>query len=144
MVPPILSELLAGRGPDDDEDPAWWGFQKIISQMLGPIPLVRDLWGPITDRFQGEPSYGYRFTPIQGVGESAVNVAGDLGNIAEGDETRRMTRNVLELVGFTTGLVPGQIAASTQFLVDVGYGDQDPQTAGEWFEGLTKGKIAED
>jgi hypothetical protein len=144
VVPPLLSELLAGRGPEDDEDWTWWSFNKIISQMLGPIPVVRDLYAPIVARATGEPSFGYRFTPAQGAFETSINVAGDIGNVVEGEDTKRMTRNVLELVGYSTGLVPGQLAASTQFLVDVGYGEQDPQTAGDWFEGLTKGKMSED
>jgi hypothetical protein len=144
VVPPILAAILSGNGPDEEEDWVWWAFEKITAQSLGPIPLVRDIWAPILARMTDQPSFGYRFTPIQGVGESAINVAGDVGNIAQGEETKRMTRNVMELVGFSTGLVPGQIATSTQFLVDVGYGDQDPQGAAEWFEGLTKGKVSEE
>lgn len=144
VVPPLLSELLAMRGPGDDEDPAWWAIRKVIGQMLGPIPMVRDVWEPALARATGRPTFGYRFTPAQGLGDSAINVAGDIGNVVEGEETTRMTRNTLELIGFSTGLVPGQIAAATQFLVDVGYGEQDPRTAAEWFEGLTKGKLPEE
>jgi hypothetical protein len=144
VVPPLLAEMLAARGPGEDEDWTWWAFRKMVSQSLGAIPLVRDLWEPLLARATDQPTFGYRFTPIQGFGESIINVAGDIGNIAEGEDTKRMTRNIMELAGFSTGLVPGQLATSTQFLVDVGYGEQDPQGAAEWFEGLAKGKIAED
>lgn len=143
VVPPLLAELLSGRGPDDEEDEAWWVFKKMLSQSLGPIPFVRDVFEPAWDKATGAQSFGYRFTPAQGAGEALVRVAGDAGNIVEGEETKRATRNALETVGYFTGLVPGQLAASTQFLVDVGYGDADPQTFGDWFEGLTKGKITE-
>jgi hypothetical protein len=69
--------------------------------------------------------------------------AGDAGKLARGEETKQATRDTLEAVGYTTGIVPGQIAAATQFLVDVGYGEQDPRTFGEWYEGLTTGRLQE-
>jgi hypothetical protein len=144
IVPPLLSQLLAGRGPDDDEDPALWAFEEIISQMLGPIPIVRDVWSPAFKRATGQPSFGYKMTPAQGAFDTTVNVAGDLGRVARGEETKRMTRNTLELLGYSTGMMTGQIAASTQFLVDVSEGDQQPRSGADWFEGLTKGKIKED
>jgi hypothetical protein len=64
--------------------------------------------------------------------------------LAQGKETKRATRDVLEAVGYTTGLVPGQVAASTQFLVDVGMGEADPETIGDWYTGITKGRMPED
>lgn len=144
LVPPVLAELLAGRGPEDDEDWGWWAFRKSLFQSLGPIPIVRDIGEPIWATATDKPTFGYSLSPLQKVGETFVNVGGDIGNVAEGEETRRATRHALEAVGYTTGLVPGQVATSVQFLVDVGYGEQDPETAAEWWQGLTKGKVKED
>lgn len=144
VVPPILSELLAGRGPDDDEDWGLWAFQKMLMSMLGPIPILRDLAPVAWNKAADQPTFGYRFSPAVGGIESAINLIGDIGNVVEGEDTKRMTRNALETAGYVTGMVPGQLAASTQFLVDVGYGEQDPETFGDWYEGLTKGKIKED
>lgn len=144
IIPPMLAEFLAGRGPDDDEDAAWWAFKKMVSQMLGPIPIARDVWEPAFDKFNSKPSYGYRFTPAQGAMESGINVAGDIGRISRGEETKRATRNTLEFIGYTTGLVPGQFASAAQFWVDVSEGEQDPDGAWEMFEGTTKGKVSED
>lgn len=144
IVPPLLSELLAGRGPDDEEDWTMWSFKQMLFNVLGPIPLVRDFAKPAWAAFNDEPSFGYSFTPVAKAFDTGVNLFRDLGNIVEGEETKRATRNALETVGYATGLVPGQIAASVQFLIDVGYGEQDPQSMGDWWEGLTKGKIAEE
>lgn len=144
VVPPLMAELLSGRGPEEDEEWWWWTFEKMLSQSLGAIPLVRDLTGPLFDRFRGEPGFDYRLSPMQGAGQSVLNVGADIGRIAQGKDTKRATRNVMELVGYSTGLIPGQVAASTQFLVDVSYGEADPETVGEWYEGLTKGRIKED
>lgn len=144
IVPPLLAEMLAGRGPGDDEDWGWWAFRKILFQMLGPIPLVRDLGEPAWAKAMGKPSFGYSISPMQRAGETFVNVAGDAGAIARGEETKRATRNVLEATGYATGLVPGQFASAVQFLVDVGEGDQDPEGIAQWWEGLTTGKIKDD
>lgn len=142
VVPPLLSEILAGRTPDDDDDESWaeWSITKIMFQIFGPVPVLRDigptLWAKATDR----PSFGYRFTPAQGGIESVINVGSDLGKIARGKETKRATRNAIETVGYFTGLTTGQMAVAAQFLVDVGQGDADPEGIGEWWRGLTTGK----
>lgn len=142
VVPPLLSELLAGRTPDDDDDESWaeWSITNIMFQIFGPVPVLRDigptLWAKATDR----PSFGYRFTPAQGGIESVINVGSDLGKIARGKETKRATRNAIETVGYFTGLTTGQMAVAAQFLVDVGQGDADPEGIGEWWRGLTTGK----
>ena len=62
---------------------------------------------------------------------------------SEGKETTRATRNTLELIGYATGRVPGQGAASAQFIVDVASGDAEPETMSDWWEGVTRGKIEE-
>ena len=75
--------------------------------------------------------------------ETFVNSAGDLGKIVRGEETKHATKDVLETAGYFTGLVPGQVASATQFLVDVGNGDTTPQDFGDWLEGLSTGRIDE-
>lgn len=144
IIPPMLAEFLAGRGPDEDEDEAWWAFKKMVSQSLGPIPIVRDVWEPAWDRAVKNPSFGYRFTPAQGAMESGINLAGDIGRISRGEDTKRMTRNTMEFIGYTTGLIPGQFASAAQFWVDVSEGEQDPDGAWEMIEGTVKGKVSEE
>lgn len=73
-----------------------------------------------------------------------VNAAKDIKRLVEGEETKRATRDVLEVAGYLGAPVTGQMAASAQFLVDVGAGDQHPETFGDWWEGITKGKIKDD
>lgn len=137
VVPPLLSELLAGRGPDDDEDWGMWSFQKMLAGLFGPIPIARDVVNA------AQSGFGYSFTPAARAFETGLNVKTDLGNIFEGDDTKRATRNVLELSGYTLGLPTGQLASSTQFIVDVSEGEQDPQTITDWMEGLSKGKLSD-
>ena len=143
IVPPVLSEILADRGPDDDEDWAAWAFEKIAFSMLGPIPLVRDAAPVLYAKATDKPTFGYRFTPAVGLFESSERMAGDLGNLVEGEETKRATRTAIETVGYFTGLTTGQMATAAQFLVDVSYEEQDPETVKDWYDGLTTGKIKE-
>lgn len=144
VVPPILAQILSGHGPEDDEDWALWSFKQMLFQMLGPIPLVRDVVQPAWDKATGEKGFDYQFTPVQRGIQTAINTVGDAAEIAQGEETKRATRNAMETVGYFTGLIPGQLASSTQFLVDVGYGEQDPEGFSDWYEGLTKGRIQEE
>ncbi|MFY9350539.1 MAG: acetyltransferase [Sphingobium sp.] len=141
VVPPILSQLLAGRGPDDDEDWGFWAFKQMLFQSLGPIPGLRDLAPPVWQALAGDQPFDYQFTPLQRAFQSVVDVAQDARKIVEGEDAKRPVRNALEAVGYWTGLVPGQVATSTQFLVDVANGEQDPDTFNDWYQGLTKGKV---
>jgi hypothetical protein len=144
VVPPILSELLVGRGPEDDEDWGMWAFKKILFQSLGAIPIVRDVAQPVWDNLVGNRAFDYQMSPVQRGIQSVVEVAKDARNIATGEPTKRATQNVLTATGYATGLVPGQLAQATQFLVDVGHGDANPKDASDWFEGLTTGKLKDD
>ncbi len=139
VVPPILSELLAGRGPDDDEDWATWSFKQMLFNALGPFPVVRDLARPIWDKLAGNKAFDYQLSPLQRAFQSSVNVAGDIGKKVQGKDTKHATQDSLEAVGYATGLVPGQVAQSSQFLVDVAQGDQQADTPGEWLRGLQSG-----
>ena len=138
VVPPILSELLAGRGPGDDEDWGMWAFQKMLVNLFGPIPIARDVANAL------QSGFGYSFTPAAQAVETGINVVKDVKKIKEGNDTKRATRNVIELTGYTLGLPTGQVAASSQFIVDVSEGEQDPETVSDWYQGLSRGKIPED
>lgn len=137
IVPALLSQWLAGRWPEDDEDEAAWVMGELLTAQFQAIPFGREIAGGL------QSGFGYSYTPAEGFGKSVVAVVKDGQRVVEGEDTKRATRNALELIGYSTGKVPGQIASSTQFLVDVGYGEQDPDTIAEWWTGLTKGKIKE-
>lgn len=148
LVQPMLTELLRGvaggdAGPDDDEWWAQWFLRKTLANALGPIPVVRDVFEPAWNKARGQGFASTSITPVQRAYESVVNVFGDLGRIARGEETKHATKNALEATGYITGLVPGQIASATQFLVDWANGDADPDGPRQVLEGLSTGKIDE-
>ncbi len=145
LLVPVVGSLLSGRGPDEDNEEGWteWAAKESLYGLAAPIPFFRDAVPVVTKKAAGDQSYGYRFTPIAGIGESFERVAGDARAIAEGRETTRATRNTLEAVGYATGLVPGQGAATAQFVVDVASGDAEPENLSQWWEGLRTGRIKE-
>lgn len=140
VLPVIASEWLAGRLPDDDDEEGFtqWLLAAIGANALGPIPVVRDVANFATKGFASDVSSVDRFLG------SANRVVTDAKNLWEGDETTRATRNVMEVAGYAGAPTSGQVAATSQFLVDVFSGDQHPETFGDWWEGITKGKIKED
>jgi hypothetical protein len=149
VVPPLLTELIkagvtGGGGPDDDEWWAQWLARKLLANALGPIPLVRDVFEPTWNAVRGGKVLGSSLTPMQRAADSLVQAGRDVGHLARGDETKHATKDILETAGYATGLIPGQIASATQFLVDLGNGDADPQSVGDWIEGLTTGRIKDD
>lgn len=149
VVPPLLTELIkAGMGgaggPDDDEWWAQWVMRKLIANAIGPIPVVRDVFEPAWKGAIGGKVFGSSITPMQRAADTLVQSSRDVGKLIRGEETKHATKDVLETGGYMTGLVPGQVASATQFLVDVGNGDADPQGFGDWMEGLTTGKVKDD
>lgn len=135
ILPAIASELIKGGGPDEDEDFAAWAAKLIALSALGPIPFIRDVAGAVGSGFD------YQFSPAASVGTSFVRLLKDGERLLQGEETKTATKDALQAIGYATGWVPGQAAQTAQFLVDVSYGDQNPETFGEWYTGLTKGKI---
>lgn len=140
VLPVLAAEWLTGRMPDDDDEESWtqWLLGAMAVNALGPLPVVRDLANFAVKGFGGDVSSVDRF-----VG-STSRVITDIKNLSEGDETKRATRNAMEAAGYVGAPTSGQMAATTQFVVDVFGGDQHPEGWGDWWEGLTKGKIKEE
>jgi len=146
IVPPLMTEVLRAAvtgdgGPDDDEWWAQWTMRKLLANVVGPIPFVRDVFEPAWNKAVKGKFFSPSSTPIQRAMDSITRAAGDVGNLARGEDTKHATKDILETAGYATGLVPGQIASATQFLVDVGQGDADPETVRDWATGLTTGKM---
>ncbi|XAP76927.1 acetyltransferase [Citromicrobium bathyomarinum] len=143
---PVIGQLVAGKGPDEDNEEGWaeWAAKQSLYGLAAPLPFFRDAIPVTTAAVAGDASYPYRFTPIAGLGESMVRVGSDVRKVSEGEETTRATRNTLELIGYATGRVPGQGAASAQFIADVASGDAEPETMSDWWEGVTRGRIEEE
>ncbi len=164
VVAPLLSALIgdAIRGdlPDDDDDETWlaWAMRKVFFGMFSGIPVGRDF----ANQAEREMSGKYAPDPVtpwqrlwgglKGGGKDAFAALSqtetyrDLERAAPflpdpAEVSDKWLKHGIEAVGFGTGTGLGQVASTAQFLADVNSGDVAPETAGEWTEGLTTGKI---
>ncbi|KQN09825.1 acetyltransferase [Sphingobium sp. Leaf26] len=140
VFPALAAEWLAGRWPDDDDEEGFtqWALKTMSLNALGPLPVVRDLANVAVKGFDSSVSSVDRFV------STASRTIKDMKRIADGEDTKRATRNAMEVAGYFGAPTSGQMAATSQFLVDVYSGDQDPEGFSQWWEGLTKGKIKDD
>ena len=98
FVPSILSELVAGRGPDDDEETWKWFSQNVLSYPFQTVVGVRDIANGIFSEFD------YQITPAQGAPASLVKWAKNVYKaIAEG-KTDHLLKSSVEALGFVAHL----------------------------------------
>ncbi|QGP79998.1 MuF-C-terminal domain-containing protein [Sphingobium sp. CAP-1] len=140
VFPALAAEWLAGRWPDDDDEESFtqWALQTMGLNALGPLPVVRDLANVAVKDFDSSVSSVDRFV------STASRTIKDMKRIADGEDTKRATRNAMEVAGYLGAPTSGQMAATTQFLVDVYGGDQHPENFGDWWEGLRTGRIKDE
>lgn len=140
VFPALAAEWLAGRWPDDDDEESFtqWALQTMSLNALGPLPVVRDLANVAVKGFDSSVSSVDRFV------STASRTIKDMKRLADGEDTKRATRNAMEVAGYLGAPTSGQMAAASQFMVDVYSGDQHPEDFGDWWEGITKGKIKEE
>lgn len=98
FVPSILSELVAGRAPDDDEETWKWFSQNVLSYPFQTVVGVRDIANGIFSEFD------YQITPAQGAPASIVKwVKNVYKAIAEG-KTDHLLKSSVEALGFAAHL----------------------------------------
>lgn len=141
VVSPIMAALLAGQGPGDEEDPLWWALRKIGFGAFSGIPLVRDVANTIERDMGGQPSGGFKMSPVQGPIEGSVRLIHDLQKAATGEDVgKNFIKNTFNVVGGFTGLPTGQPGVTAQFFYDALIsGSENPENILEWLRGMTYG-----
>ena len=98
FVPAVFSEIVAGRGPDEDEEKWKWLAQNLLSYPFQTVVGVRDMANGIFSEFD------YQITPAQGAPASIVKwVKNVYDAVAEG-KTDRLLKSSVEAVGFAAQL----------------------------------------
>ena len=116
ILPAVLGELLAGRPPDDDEDPVAWAARKALLYPAASIPIFRDLvqWqlDPLLASLSGgnlQHQPGYKFTPIISAVEKLARMPGHAFDAMTGDRPWDDTAwEMLEGSGYLFGLPTAQ------------------------------------
>ena len=98
-----MAEILAGRGPDDDEDRGMWAFKQTMLFAVGAIPVVRDMARLATGESRTALSSPV-IAPLESAGKTLYYLWG--ANFAKAKKTRanaaeNAKREALKLTGFT-------------------------------------------
>ncbi|MDR1684879.1 MAG: hypothetical protein LBR82_00285 [Desulfovibrio sp.] len=100
-VPALLSELVAGRGPDEDEDYWKWATRMMIMYPAQAIIGLRDIAQFV------DPKYGYSATPAEDAPASIYNSLAEVVKIA-GDpdkfDAKKLAKKAMRTYGYMKGL----------------------------------------
>lgn len=137
VIPAIMSDILAGRGPDDDESWLGWSIARVLSSPLNTIPFARDVEGVVEAAVYAVTGDKKKFrppsqTPIAGAITSAAKVVED---IAAGEE-KKAVMHVLPVVGTVFGLPTGQVGITGRYLWDLADGSETPENSAEMARNL--------
>ena len=135
MAPAVIAELLANRGPDDDEEPAEWALRKIALYPFMTVPIVRDManvW---------DSGYSYTLTPLSRALEMSARLPGQIADTIEGEkDVDDLVFQAFDLPGYIFGLPTGQVRNTTRYIWDVWSGDIQPEDGGDIAKGLLFGE----
>lgn len=139
ILPAVLGELLAGRGPDDDEDKVMWAARKALLYPFATMPVIRDLvnWQiePALTKLSGGTLHfqpGYKLSPVV---QAIEKIGGLPGKVIDGMTGDRQWDDVawdsLEASGYIFGLPTAQPRITAEYLTDLWTGSASPEDAGQ-------------
>lgn len=98
FLPSVLGELVAGRGPDDDEEWDEWTGMQILQYPFQAVVGVRDLASGIF----GE--YGYQITPAESAPASLVKWFKAVNRALEEEDAGGLAKPTAEAAGYLFSL----------------------------------------
>ena len=138
LVPAVLSELIAGRGPEDDEDAMQWALWRLVRFPFSTVVGARDIASAI-----GPDAYDYELSPLVDAGESVVKtlnaVGAAAGEAARGEGfylTEGEVKEFMMAVGIWAQLPSRQMYITGSYLYDWMMGYEEPEQPAEVFQGL--------
>ena len=94
FLPAIMAELIAGRGPDDDEEWWSWGAGLIATYPFLTIVGVKDIASAI------ESGFDYQMTPAASAPGALVKWGRQVYKAVEEEDPERAVRPTVEAVGY--------------------------------------------
>lgn len=98
FMPAVLSELVAGRGPDDDEEPLEWAAINLLQYPFQAVVAVRDM----ANAAFGE--YDYQITPAQTAPTALVKWFKSVNKALEEEDAGLLVKPTVEAAGYLLGL----------------------------------------
>ena len=141
MFPAVMGELILGRGPDDDEDPAEWAIRKVLLYPLMTLPVLRDVVSSIDSGFD------YRFSPMASLFEKIVMAVEATGKIITEDDKgwSDYAARVADTIGYVFGVAgTAQISSTGKYLWRVSEGEEQPDNLAELLAYALLGKRKKD
>ena len=123
VIPAILSEIAAGRGPDEDdgEEPLSWAVQQVIMYPMQTVVGVRTFANVV------EAEFDYKFTPAQDAPGSIYNLFKELNKIAFDEDyeadPKKVAKTALRAYGYAKGLPMQQPIITAFNIMDYMDGD---------------------
>jgi len=146
IVPAVLGDLLAGRGPDDDEDPVWWSVRKMLMFPIAALPGVRDFTGLMEQKIiagsgEGKMNFApsYNISPIvSAIGKAYAGLVNKPIDIMTGNKELDADAlgDAFESSGLILGLPTAQTRITGGYLYDLMTGEAQPENAPELVKGL--------
>jgi len=121
IIPAVLGAIMAGYGPDDDDDPFAWAAVESVKFGLGQVPIVRDVGSYIVNQMAGKYQYlPLRATPLEGSFQDMIvgpyRVASDL---IDGEADEQTAKKAILSAGYWAGLPSRQIWRTSEHLMHV-------------------------
>jgi hypothetical protein len=123
IIPSMLWELVAGRGPDDDEDWLTWAIRVVGLYPMMTMPILRDVGGALEARFLHRRPFD-KSPPITAAAYGAVAQLGELAD-SDGDVTE-IVKALTRLSGFA-GMPAGQMLLIEDYLDSVARDEYGPE-----------------
>ena len=136
IMPAVLGELLAGRGPEEDEDETWWAIRKMLLYPLASVPILKEGSGVVEASMinlagEGEMKFqpSWRLTPVAGsiekVGRTFMNTSDVLAGNREFND---VAWDMFETSGYIFGLPTRQLRISGEYTMDVLNDERNPES----------------
>jgi hypothetical protein len=137
---PLLSSLLVGDWPQDEESWGAWAIRKVFFGLWAGVPGVRDL-ANVTERKVSGQFSEFGTAPIYRSFEGLLRIGDDAVRKAEGkNPSQRWLRTAIETPGYFLGLPTGQAAATADYLYAVANDEQQPEDVQDVVAGVAKGR----
>ncbi len=136
ILPAVLGEFLAGRGPEEDEDETWWAIRKMLLYPLASVPILKEGSGVVEASMinlagEGEMKFqpSWRLTPVAGsiekVGRTFMNTSDVLAGNREFND---VAWDLFETSGYIFGLPTRQLRISGEYTMDVLNDERNPES----------------
>jgi hypothetical protein len=146
ILAPLLNSMFNGDMPGQDDDPeAWitWFTSNIFFNLFGGIPGVRDVANFSQRKLTGKYASA-SFSPMDRLASSIETSGREAYALQQGtkDVDGNTVKTALDTLSYATPIAGANQAGNTiKFLWDYNDGKAQPDNLGDWFAGVTKGKV---